>query len=137
MLDECRLLGGCNTGEAKITGAGNLQARHVIHAVGPVWRGGDEGEAEALASCYEQSLTLAAEHECRTVAFPAISTGIYAYPLDEAAEVSVKARCERGWKPPEASKRRASGSSASAYWRSGRLAAIACRLRTTARNRSS
>jgi O-acetyl-ADP-ribose deacetylase (regulator of RNase III) len=91
LLAECRLLGGCNTGEAKITGAGNLPARHVIHAVGPVWRGGDEREAEALASCYERSMALAAEHSCRTVAFPAISTGVYAYPLDEAAEVSIKA----------------------------------------------
>jgi O-acetyl-ADP-ribose deacetylase len=91
LLAECRLLGGCNTGEAKITGAGNLQARHVIHAVGPVWRGGDEGESEALASCYEQSMALAAGHNCRTVAFPAISTGVYAYPLDGAAEVSIKA----------------------------------------------
>ena len=86
---ECRLLGGCKTGEAKITGAGNLQAKYVIHAVGPVWRGGGEGEAEALASCYSQALDLAAEHECRTIALPAISTGVYAYPLDEAAEVAI------------------------------------------------
>jgi len=91
LLAECRLLGGCKTGEAKITGAGNLHAKHVIHAVGPVWHGGGSDEAELLASCYEQSLALAAEHDCRTVAFPAISTGIYAYPLDEAAEVSVAA----------------------------------------------
>jgi O-acetyl-ADP-ribose deacetylase (regulator of RNase III) len=90
LLAECRLLGGCKTGEARITGAGNLHAKHVIHAVGPVWRGGGEDEAELLASCYEQSLALAAEQECRTIAFPAISTGIYAYPLDKAAEVSVK-----------------------------------------------
>ena len=91
LLAECRLLGGCKAGEAKITGAGNLNAKHVIHTVGPVWRGGDEGEAELLASCYEQSIALAAEHDCRTIAFPAISTGVYAYPLDEAAEVSMKA----------------------------------------------
>ncbi len=91
LLAECRLLGGCSTGEAKITGAGNLNARHVIHAVGPVWRGGGEGESELLSSCYEQSLALAAEHGCRTVAFPAISTGVYAYPLEEAAEISMEA----------------------------------------------
>jgi len=89
LLDECRLLGGCNTGEAKITGAGNLQARYVIHAVGPVWHGGGKGEAEALASCYSQALDLAAEHQCRTIALPAISTGVYAYPMDEAAEIAV------------------------------------------------
>ena len=89
LLDECRLLGGCNTGEAKITGAGNLQARYVIHAVGPVWHGGAEGEAEALASCYSQALDLAAEYQCRTIALPAISTGVYSYPMDEAAEVAI------------------------------------------------
>ena len=89
LLAECRLLGGCKTGEALITGAGNLNAKHVIHAVGPVWRGGGEGEAEALASCYSQALDLAAEHQCRTIALPAISTGVYSYPMDKAAEVAI------------------------------------------------
>jgi O-acetyl-ADP-ribose deacetylase (regulator of RNase III) len=91
LLAECRLLGGCATGEAKITGAGQLPARHVIHAVGPVWRGGHEHEPELLASCYRRAIELAAEHHCRRVAFPAISAGIYGYPLDEAARVAVAA----------------------------------------------
>ncbi|HEY7538459.1 MAG TPA: macro domain-containing protein, partial [Gaiellaceae bacterium] len=77
ILEECRLLGGCATGEAKATGAGRLAARHVIHTVGPVWRGGGEGEDELLASCHRASLALASELGCRTVAFPAISTGAY------------------------------------------------------------
>jgi O-acetyl-ADP-ribose deacetylase (regulator of RNase III) len=89
LLEECRLLGGCPTGEARITGAGRLRARHVIHAVGPRWRGGAAGEREQLAGCYEHALALAAEHGCRTVALPAISTGIYGYPLAEGAEVAV------------------------------------------------
>ena len=91
LLAECRTLGGCATGDAKITGAGNLPARHVIHAVGPVWNGGGEGEAELLASCYRRAIELAAGHECRVVAFPAISTGVYGYPLAAAAEVAVSA----------------------------------------------
>jgi O-acetyl-ADP-ribose deacetylase len=94
LLAECRLLGGCETGDAKITGAGRLPARHVIHAVGPVWRGGGSGEAELLASCYRRAIELAAEHGCERVAFPAISTGIYGYPLDEAAAVAVAATTE-------------------------------------------
>ena len=76
---------------AKITGAGRLSARHVIHAVGPVWRGGNEGESELLASCYIEAIALAAEHDCRRVALPAISTGVYGYPIGLAAEVAISA----------------------------------------------
>ena len=91
ILDECRLLGGCETGDAKATSAGRMQARHIIHTVGPVWRGGSHGEAELLASCHRRSLEVAQELGCRTVAFPAISTGIYGYPVDRAAEVAIGA----------------------------------------------
>jgi O-acetyl-ADP-ribose deacetylase (regulator of RNase III) len=91
LLLECRGLGGCETGPAKITRAGRLPARHVIHAVGPVWRGGTESEGELLASCYIEAIALAAEHDCRRVAFPAISTGIYGYPIGLAAEVAIRA----------------------------------------------
>src|SRR6185312_7964173 len=91
LLAECRLLGGCATGDAKATGAGRLAARHVIHTVGPVWHGGERGEAELLASCHRRSLELAAELGCRTVAFPAISTGIYGYPAELAAPVAIQA----------------------------------------------
>jgi O-acetyl-ADP-ribose deacetylase (regulator of RNase III) len=91
LFDECRLLGGCATGDAKATGAGRLAARHVIHTVGPVWNGGGFGEAELLASCHRRSLEVAAELGCRTVAFPAISTGIYGYPVELAAAVAVAA----------------------------------------------
>jgi len=89
LLAECRLLGGCATGAAKATGAGELSARHVIHAVGPVWRGGGAGEAEQLASCYRRAIELAGELDCARVALPAISTGIFGYPLSDAAEVAV------------------------------------------------
>jgi O-acetyl-ADP-ribose deacetylase (regulator of RNase III) len=88
-LAECRLLGGCATGEAKITKGYQLAARHVIHTVGPVWRGGDQGEAELLSSCYRSSLRLAHNHGLVSIAFPAISTGIYGYPKAEAAEIAV------------------------------------------------
>ena len=91
LLAECRLLGGCATGDAKATGAGRLPARYVIHTVGPVWRGGGYGEAELLASCHRRALELAAELGCRTVAFPAISTGIYGYPVELAAPVAIAA----------------------------------------------
>jgi O-acetyl-ADP-ribose deacetylase len=89
LLDECRAHGRCETGDAKLTGAGRLPARHVIHAVGPVWRGGGEGEPELLASCYRRAVALAAGHGCARVAFPAISTGVYGYPVDAAARVAI------------------------------------------------
>ncbi len=101
LLEECRALGGCETGDAKITGAGRLPARHVIHAVGPVWRGGGAGEAELLASCYRRAIELAAESGCRTVAFPAISAGVYGYPLAGAAEVAITATREALGAHPE------------------------------------
>jgi O-acetyl-ADP-ribose deacetylase (regulator of RNase III) len=91
VLDECRLLGGCETGDAKATGAGRLAARRIIHAVGPVWHGGGHGEAELLASCYRRAIELAAIDDCARVALPAISTGVYGYPLDEGASVAIGA----------------------------------------------
>ncbi|MEI7432024.1 MAG: O-acetyl-ADP-ribose deacetylase, partial [Betaproteobacteria bacterium] len=89
LLAECRALGGCQTGEARLTGGYRLPARWVIHAVGPVWHGGSHGEAELLASCYRQSLKLAAENGVTSLAFPGISTGVYGYPIEQAAEVAV------------------------------------------------
>ena len=89
ILEECRLLGGCDTGDAKATGAGRLSARYVIHTVGPVWNGGDVGEDELLASCHRVSLALVSELGCRTVAFPAISTGVFRFPLDHAARIAL------------------------------------------------
>ena len=89
LLEECRRLGGCQTGEARITRGYRLAARHVIHAVGPIWHGGGQGEPELLASCYRTSIKLAGEHGLATLAFPSISTGVYGYPIELAAEVAV------------------------------------------------
>lgn len=91
LLAECRRIGGCPTGDAVSTGAGDLPVRHVIHAVGPVWHGGGRGEAELLASCHRRAVELAAEHGCARVAFPAISCGVYGYPVDLAAGVALAA----------------------------------------------
>ena len=91
IFEECSRLGGCATGDAKATGAGRLPARHVVHAVGPVWSGGEAGEPQLLASAYRRSLEVAEELGCRTIAFPALSTGIYGYPLELAAPVAVAA----------------------------------------------
>jgi O-acetyl-ADP-ribose deacetylase (regulator of RNase III) len=90
ILAECRLLGGCETGDAKATTAGLLPARYVIHTVGPVWRGGELEEPELLASCHRRSLVVARELGARTVAFPAISCGVYGYPVELAAAVAVR-----------------------------------------------
>lgn len=91
LLAECQSLGGCDTGDAKITRGYELPARHVIHAVGPVWRGGGNNEAELLAGCYRQSILLAEKHELKSIAFPAISCGIYGYPPDQAATIAIEA----------------------------------------------
>lgn len=97
LLAECRKIGGCPTGQARITAGYRLNSRFVIHAVGPVWRGGTEGEPELLAGCYRESLRLAAEHGIATLAFPAISCGVYGYPIAQAAAIAVSivaAACE-------------------------------------------
>jgi len=94
ILENCRKIiarqGGCNVGEAVITTAGNLKARFVIHTVGPVWNGGQKNEAQKLANCYKNSLQLAIDNDCQTIAFPCISTGIYRYPINEAAKIAVQ-----------------------------------------------
>jgi O-acetyl-ADP-ribose deacetylase (regulator of RNase III) len=90
LLEECRALGGCRPGEAKLTRGYRLPARFVIHTVGPIWAGGDHDEADVLAGCYQNSLRLAVEHEVKTIAFPAISCRAYGYPIAEAAEVAVE-----------------------------------------------
>jgi O-acetyl-ADP-ribose deacetylase (regulator of RNase III) len=91
LVEECRMLGGCNTGDAKITRGHQLKARHVIHTVGPVWQGGNRREAQLLASCYRRSLELARDHALKSIAFPAISTGAFGYPTEEAALVAARA----------------------------------------------
>ena len=90
LAHECRLLGGCETGEAKITRGYRLPARHVIHTVGPVWRGGADGEPGLLAGCYRRSMQVARDNDLASIAFPAISTGVFGYPADQAAEVAVE-----------------------------------------------
>lgn len=94
LLDECRGLNGCPTGQAKITRGYNLPAKHVIHTVGPVWNGGRRGEPDLLAACYRESLVLAAANGIRTIAFPAISCGVYGYPLELAAQIAVRGCAE-------------------------------------------
>jgi O-acetyl-ADP-ribose deacetylase (regulator of RNase III) len=89
LLQECRGLGGCQTGDAKVTRGYRLPARYIIHTVGPVWRGGAAGEAELLASCYRRSIELAASQGIRSLAVPSISTGIYGYPIEQAARIAV------------------------------------------------
>lgn len=89
LVHECRILGGCKVGNAKISQGYRLPARHIIHTVGPVWRGGGQAEPELLASCYRQSIAIAATHTIHTIAFPCISTGIYGYPIELAAQVAV------------------------------------------------
>ena len=97
LLEYCRNLGGCPTGEARITPGFKLPARYVIHTVGPVWHGGDAGEAGLLASCYSNCLRLAAERDLHTIAFPAISTGVYGYPKQAACDIAVAS--VRSWQP--------------------------------------
>ena len=94
LMAECRLLGGCEPGQAKATSGYRLAARHVIHTVGPVWRGGGEGESETLAACHRNAVAVAVELGCRSVAFPAISTGVYGYPAELAAKVALTATAE-------------------------------------------
>jgi O-acetyl-ADP-ribose deacetylase (regulator of RNase III) len=101
LLEECRRLGGCETGDAKATSGGNLPARHVIHTVGPVWQDGEHGEEDLLAACHRRSLGLAAELGCRTVAFPAISTGVYRFPIERAATVALRTTLEELERHPQ------------------------------------
>ena len=100
LVHECRLMGGCKTGDAKITKGYGLPARFVIHTVGPVWNGGGHYEADLLASCYRTSLRLAVEHGLNTIAFPSISTGIYGYPIEEAARIAIDVVAEHDREHP-------------------------------------
>ena len=90
LVNQCSKLGGCKTGEAKITPGYNLSARYVIHTVGPIWSGGNKGEAQLLAACYQSSLELAHQHTIETIAFPAISSGVYAYPVEQSAQIALR-----------------------------------------------
>lgn len=90
LLAECKTLNGCETGRAKITGGYDLPAKYVIHTVGPIWHGGDQGESELLASCYRESLLLAEQNQCKSIAFPAISCGVYGFPVDQASHIAVE-----------------------------------------------
>ena len=101
LLSECRTLNGCKTGEAKITGGYKLPAKFVIHTPGPVWHGGGHGEAEKLRSCYRNCLVLASENGCKTVDFPSISTGVYHFPLEKAADIAIKTIAEYLYEHPE------------------------------------
>lgn len=101
LLAECRTLGGCKTGEAKITKGYKLPAKYVIHTPGPVWHGGSRGEPEILRSCYRSCLELASENGCKTVDFPSISTGVYHFPLDKASQIAIKAISEYLFEHPE------------------------------------
>ena len=101
LLAECRTLGGCKTGEAKITKGYKLPAKYVIHTPGPVWHGGSRGEPELLRSCYRACLELASENGCKTVDFPSISTGVYHFPLDKASQIAIKAISEYLFEHPE------------------------------------
>jgi O-acetyl-ADP-ribose deacetylase (regulator of RNase III) len=94
VLEACLELGGCEVGDAKVTDAGRLPVKHIIHAVGPVWHGGDHGEPVLLASAYRRAIELAAENGCKRVAFPAISTGVYGYPIEKAADIAIQATSE-------------------------------------------
>jgi O-acetyl-ADP-ribose deacetylase len=104
LLRECRTLNGCATGDAKITKGYRLKARHVIHAVGPVWNGGNRGEDELLASCYRRAIELCQSHDLVSIAFPAISTGVYRFPADRAAKIAVSTVAEALTEAPSVSR---------------------------------